>query len=182
MPSNHRIFCRHFSSCPQSFLASGSFQMSQLFTSGGQSIGASASASVFPMTIQGWFSLGLTGLISLQSKGLSTVFSRTTVLNYQFFSAQPFYVQLLHRGGKKKMFSFFCPSLSVLVLLFLSPPSWALFLSPRADFKTRFFSILYPTLTHLFSPIHLPPSLTLVCLLDRVSSKTLKQRVVDLFL
>ena len=75
--------------------------------------------------------------------------------------------------GKKKMFSFFCPSLSVLVLLFLSPPSWALFLSPRADFKTRFFSILYPTLTHLFSPIHLPPSLTLVCLLDRVSSKTL---------
>ena len=102
MPSNHRIFCRHFSSCPQSFLASGSFQMSQLFTSGGQSIGASASASVFPMTIQGWFSLGLTGLISLQSKGLSTVFSRTTVLNYQFFSAQPFYGQLLQRGGKKK--------------------------------------------------------------------------------
>ena len=60
-----------FFSCPQSFPASGSFSVSQLFTSGGQSIGASASASVFPMNIQGWFPLGLTGVISLQSKGLS---------------------------------------------------------------------------------------------------------------
>ena len=60
-----------FSSCPQSFLVSGSFQMSQLFSSGGQSIGVSASASVLPMNIQGWFPWGLTGLISLQSKGLS---------------------------------------------------------------------------------------------------------------
>ena len=85
--------------------------------------------------------------------------------------------------GKQKMFSFFCLSRSVLVLLFLFPPSWAPFLSPRADFKTRFSStILYPTLTHLFSPIHLPQSLTLVCLLARVSSRTLKQRDVDLFL
>ena len=85
--------------------------------------------------------------------------------------------------GKEKMFSFFCLSLSVLVLLFLFPPSWALLLSPRADIKTRFSSpILYPTLTHLFSPICLPQSLTLVCLLARVSSRTLKQRVVDLFL
>ena len=70
-----------FSSCPQSFRASGSFLMSQLFTSGGQSIGASASASVLPVTIQGWFPLGLTDLIPLQSKGLSSVFSNTTV-NY----------------------------------------------------------------------------------------------------
>ena len=61
--------------CLQSFPASGSFQMSQLFTSGSPSIGASASASVFPINIQGWFPLGLTGLISLQSKGLSRVFS-----------------------------------------------------------------------------------------------------------
>ena len=68
-----------FSSHLQSFPASGSFQMSQLFTSGGQSIGASASASVLPMNIQGWFPLGLTGLISLQFKGLSRVFSSTTI-------------------------------------------------------------------------------------------------------
>ena len=63
-----------FSSCPQSFPASGSFLMSWLFTSGGQGIGASASASVFPLNIQGWFLLGWTGLISLQSKGLSRIF------------------------------------------------------------------------------------------------------------
>ena len=78
-----------FSSCLQSFPASGSFPMSQLFTSGGQSIGVSASASVLPMNIQGWFPIELTGLISLQSKGLSRVFSNTTVQKHQFFSAQP---------------------------------------------------------------------------------------------
>ena len=78
-----------FSSCPQSFLASGYFPMSQLFALNGQSIGASASASVLPMTIQGWFPLGLTGLISLQSKGLSRVFSNTTVWKHQFFGTQP---------------------------------------------------------------------------------------------
>ena len=68
-----------FSSCPQSFPASGSFQMSQLFTSGVQSIGVSPSASVLPMNIQDWSPLGWTGWISLQSKGLSRVFSNTTV-------------------------------------------------------------------------------------------------------
>ena len=62
--------------------------MSQFFTSGGQNIGASASASVFPMNIQGWFPLGLTGLISLQSKGLSRVFSNTAVQKHQFFGTQ----------------------------------------------------------------------------------------------
>ena len=67
------------SSCPQSFPASGSFQMSQLFTSGDQSIGVSASTSVLPMNIQNWFPLGWTGWISLQSKGPSRVFSNTTV-------------------------------------------------------------------------------------------------------
>ena len=71
-----------FSSCLQSFPASGSFPMSQLFTSGGQHIGASASASVLPMNIQDWFPLGLTGLIFLQSKGLSSVFSNTTVQHH----------------------------------------------------------------------------------------------------
>ena len=78
-----------FSSCPQSFPASGSFLMSQLFASGGQSIGISASASVLPMNIQSWFPLGLTSLISLQSKGLARVFSSTTVWKHQFFSTQP---------------------------------------------------------------------------------------------
>ena len=68
-----------FSFCLQSFPASGSFPMSWLFTLGGQSIGASASASVLPMSIQGWFPLRLTGLISLMSKGLSRAFSSTTV-------------------------------------------------------------------------------------------------------
>ena len=68
-------------SCPQSFPASVSFQMNQLFTSGGQSIGASASASVHPMSIKGWFPLGLTGL---QSKGLLRVFSSATIQNHQF--------------------------------------------------------------------------------------------------
>ena len=78
-----------FSSCLQSFPASGSFPMSQLFASGGQSIGTSASPSVFPMNIQDWFPLRLTGWISLLSKGLSRVFSNTTVQKHQFFSTQP---------------------------------------------------------------------------------------------
>ena len=77
-----------FSSCLQSFPASGSFPISQFCTSGGQSIGASASASVFPMNIQDWFPLGLTGLISLLSEGLSRVFSNTTVQKHQIFGAQ----------------------------------------------------------------------------------------------
>ena len=77
-----------FSSCLQSFPALGYFLMSQFFASGGQSIGDSASASVLPMNIQGWFPLGLTGLISLQSKGLSRVFSSTTVQKHQLFGAQ----------------------------------------------------------------------------------------------
>ena len=77
-----------FSSRLQSFPASGSFPMNPFFTLGGQSIGASASASVLPMNIQNWFLLGLTGLISLLSKGLARVFSNTTVQKHQFFSVQ----------------------------------------------------------------------------------------------
>ena len=83
-----------FSSCLQSFPASGSFLMSWLFfdhSSGGQSITASASSSVLPMNIQDWFPLGWTGWISLQSKGLSRVFSNTTVQKHQFFGAQLLY-------------------------------------------------------------------------------------------
>ena len=77
-----------FSSCPQSFPASKSFLMSQFFTSGGQSIGVSASASVLPKNIQDWFPLWLTGLMILQSKGLSRVFSNTTVQKHKFFGTQ----------------------------------------------------------------------------------------------
>ena len=77
-----------FSSCPQPFPASGPFPMSQLFASGGQSIGVSASESVLPMNTQDWSPLGWTGWISLQSKGLSRVFSNTTVQKHQFFGAQ----------------------------------------------------------------------------------------------
>ena len=76
------------SSCLQSFSTSGSFQMSQLFTSGGQNIGVSASTSVLPMNTQDWSPLGRTGWISLQSKGLSRVSSNTTVQKHQFFSVQ----------------------------------------------------------------------------------------------
>ena len=88
-PFNHLILWCPFSSCPQSFPSSGSFPENQLFASGGQSIGASASASVLPMNFKGWFPLGLTGLMSLLSKGLSRVFS-STIWKHQVFCAQPF--------------------------------------------------------------------------------------------
>ena len=85
IPTNHLI---PFSSHLQSFPASGSFPMSQFFASGGQSIGVSASTSVLPMNIQDWYPLGWTGWISLQSKGLSRVFSNTTVQKHQFFATR----------------------------------------------------------------------------------------------
>ena len=85
-------------SCPQSFPASGSFPISQLLSSGGQRIEASALASVLPMNIQGWFPSGLTGLISLLSKGLARVFSSATIRKHQFFSAQ----SSLWRNTKEK--------------------------------------------------------------------------------
>ena len=88
MPSAISSSVVPFSSCPQSFPASGSFQMSQCFASGSQSTGVSASTSVLPMNTQDWSPLGWTGWISLQSKGLSKVFSSTTVQKHQFFSTQ----------------------------------------------------------------------------------------------
>ena len=92
MSSNHLILCRPFSFCPQS-----SFLVSQLLASGSQSTGASASASVLPMNIKDWFPVGLTGLISLRSKGLSRIFSNTIVQKHQFFGASAFFmVQLSH--------------------------------------------------------------------------------------
>ena len=89
MPSNHLILCHPLSSCLQSFPASGSFPISWLFASGGERIGDSA--SVLPMNIQGWFPLGLPGLISVQPEGFSRVFSNTTVQKHQLFSTQLLY-------------------------------------------------------------------------------------------
>ena len=94
-PSNHLILCCPLLLLPSIFLRTGSFQMSQFFASGGQSIGVSTSASVLPMNIQDWFPLGWTDWISLQSTGLSRVFSNTTVQKHQFSSIQPFYSQTL---------------------------------------------------------------------------------------
>ena len=97
MSSHHLILCHPLSSCLQSFPASGSFLLSQLFSSGDQSFGASA--SVLPINIQGRFPLELTGLISLQSKGLSKVFSSTTVQKHWFFSTSlwsNFYTTMVH--------------------------------------------------------------------------------------
>ena len=97
MLSNHIILCRLHLLCFQSFPSSGSVQLSQLFVSGGQSIGASASASVLPMSIQGWFLLGLTGLISLQSKGISRVFFQNHSSKASIFQHSAFFtVQLSH--------------------------------------------------------------------------------------
>ena len=89
MPSNHLLLCRPLLLPPSVFSASGSFPVSQFFTSSGQSLRVSASKSVLPMNIQDWFLLGWTSWISLQSKGLSRVFSNTTTVEkHQFFSAQ----------------------------------------------------------------------------------------------
>ena len=115
-----------FSSYPQFFPASGSFPKSWLFASGGQSVGASASASVLSMNIQGWFHLGLTGLLSLQSKGLWRVFSNTTVPKHQFLSKHSafFIAQLSHlciTTGKtrRQVLSLLFSAISRFVIAFL---------------------------------------------------------------
>ena len=116
-----------FSFCLKSLRASGSFPLSHLIASGGPSIGASASASVLPVNIQCWFPLGLTGLISLQSKGLSRVFSSTTVQKHQFFwHSAVFMVQLRHSymtTGKTSFhyvdFCLLCNTLSRFIIAFL---------------------------------------------------------------
>ena len=159
-----------FSSSLQPFPASGSFQMSQFFASGGQSIGVSASASVLPMNTQDWFPLGWTGWISLQSKGLSRVFSNTTVQKHQFFGAQLFIVQLSHpymTTGKTialtrwifvgKVMSLLFNMLSSLVIAFLprskrlliswlQSPSAVILESPKIKFVT--VSTVSPSICH----------------------------------
>ena len=136
-----------FSSCLQSFPASGAFPMSQISLSSGQSIGASALASVLPMNIQGWFSLGLTGWISLQSKGFSRVFSSTIVHKHQFFGAQPFLLNVylsniywpfaLCQGSS----SHTNPRRMLLSLPFTLPPQ------PRGSYSDCSYWILYEVLT-----------------------------------
>ena len=117
-----------FSFCLQSFPASGSFPISQFFTSGGQSIGASASAPVLPINIQGWFPLGLTCLISLQSKELSRVFSSTTVWKHQFFGVLPYMTT-----GKTIALTIWSFDGKVMSLLFNTLPRFVIAFLPRSN-------------------------------------------------
>ena len=160
-----------FFSCLQSFPASGSFPVSQFFASGGQSIGVSASASVLPMNIQDWFPLGLTGWISLHSKGLSRVFSNTTAQKYQFFRLSAFFiVQLSHpymTTGKTtaltrrtfvgKVMSLLFNMLSRLVIAFL-PRSKCLLISWLQSPSAVSFGAQDNKVSHCFHcfPIYLP--------------------------
>ena len=129
-----------FSFCLQSFPTSGSFSMSQFFSSGGQPIGASASA--LPMNIQGWFLLGLTGLISLQSKGLSRVFSSITILKHQFFGIQPSYgptLTTLHDYWKNHSFAIHTFVSKVMSLLWNTLSRFVISFLPRdKSFKFHF--------------------------------------------
>ena len=112
----------HFSSCLQSFPASGSFQMSHFFASGGLSIGVSALASVLPMNIQDWFPLGWMGLISLQSKGLSRVFYSTTIESISSLVLSLLYdptLTSIHDSGKNHSFDIGSPLLAKWCLCFL---------------------------------------------------------------
>ena len=123
----------HFSSCLQSFPASGSLPMSQIFRSGGQSTGDSALASVLPMNIQGWFPLGLNGFISFLSKELSRVFSKTTVQKHQLFGAQLSLCSnstSVHDYWKHQSFGFYMDLLLA---------KWCLFFNTMSRFIIAFF-------------------------------------------
>ena len=129
-----------FSSCLQYFPASGSFQMSWLFISGGQCIRASASASDLPINIQGWFSLWLTGLLSLQSKGLSRVFSNNTVQKHQFFGTQPSLWSNSHISTwllEKTALTIWTFAGKVMSLLFNTPLRFVTALLPRSKHKAH---------------------------------------------
>ena len=156
-----------FSSCPQSFLASEYFPMSQLFPSGGQSAGASASASVLPVNIQGWFPLRMTGLISLLFKGLSRVFSSITVRKNQFFGTHPslwsnsHIYTWLHSFGfmnfVDKLMSLLFNMLSRFAIVFLSRSkclliSWLQF-TVRSDFGAQENKVCH---CFHFLPLYLP--------------------------
>ena len=159
-----------FSSSLQSFPAPGSFLINQLFISGGQSSEASASASVLPMNIQDWFPLGLTGWISLQSKGLSRVFSNTTVQKHQFFSPQPslwsnslIYTWLLENHSfncmdlcqqsnitQSRLVIVFLRRNKCLLISWLQSPS-AMILEPQ-NIKSLTISIVSPSISHEVMP------------------------------
>ena len=170
MPSNHLILCHPLSSCLQSFPKSGSFQMSQFFASGGQSVGVSALASVLPMNIQGWFPLEWTGLISLQSKGLSRVFSNNSSKASILLCSAFFIVQLSHpymTTGKtialtrqtfvnkvmsllfnmeSRLIITFLPRSKRLLISWLQSPS-AVILEPK-KIKCLTVSIVFPSICH----------------------------------
>ena len=161
-----------FSSCPQSLPASGSFPMSQLFTWGSQSIGISASAPVLPMNTQDWSPLGWTGWISLQSKGLSRVFSNTTVQNHQFFGAQ------LSSQLTAALTNYFCNqhygkfSLIKIPLSLASPTTPSLTPKIVQDlFLKKYFTVFYFQVSvHLYFPSSSPEYLTAGIFLTYYSS------------
>ena len=171
MPSSHLILCHPLLLCPQSLPVSGSFPTSQLFAWGDQNIGVSALASVLPMNTQDWSSLEWTGLISLQSKGLSRVFSNTTVQKYQFFGAQLFvwsnyhiHTRLLGKNLALTIWTFvgkvmsllfntlsrlliaFLPRSKHLLVSWLQSPS-AVILEPK-KIKSLTVSIVSPSICH----------------------------------
>ena len=155
-----------FSFCLQSFPASESFPMSRLFPSGRQSIGASTSASVLPMSIQGWFPPKLTGLISLLSKGLSRVFSSTTVWKHQFFVALPSSWSSYHNPMwllERPQARLYWP-LSVMSLIFNKPSMFVMPFLPRSNcflisrLQSPFVVILEPKKKKFVTASTFPPS------------------------
>ena len=154
MPPNHLILCHpSLCSCLQFFPASGFFPMSWLFASGGQSIGVSPSASVLPMNIQGWFPLGLTDLISLQSKGLSRVIFSTTVQKHQFHSIVFFMDQLSHpymTTGKNIALTIQIFVGKVMSLFFNTLPRFVIAFLPRS--KHLLISWLWSLYTVILEP------------------------------
>ena len=148
-----------FSSCPQSFPASGSFPVSQFFLSGGQSIGASASTSVLSVSIQDWFALGLTGLISLQSKGLLRVFSNTTVQKYQDISNSHSHSKRDKVERKRPAYSVPYTLQTTLGFKAYEHSWWLCFTLWPLDSALQFSSFLFKERQHLFI------SLFLVCMM-----------------
>ena len=145
MPSNHLILCHHLLLLPSVFVSIRVFPLSWLFTSGGHSIGASASASVLPMNIQDWFPLGWTGLISLQPKGLSRVLSSTTVQKHGNSSALSLLCgPALMATGK---------TISLTVLTFVSKVMLLFF-----NMLSRFVIVFLPKSNHLLISWLLSPS------------------------
>ena len=151
-----------FSSCPQSFPASGSFQMSQFFTLGGQSIESSASISVLPMNIQDWSPSGWTGWISLQSKGRSRVFSKTTVQKHQFFGTQlslwsNFHIHTWPLENLIEKFFYFAATTCSLQDLSSSIRDQPLALAAKAHSPNHWTATEFLYSAHSYGHTHMPP-------------------------